>query len=225
MFEGFKSIAVAAGALLLTSAGTVEAGLCGVSISTDWTEFPRENQTVTPTFEAPGFDACGTTSFFSGFMETEFNNNSGTIDQDAFNMSVEALDNDSLRLTAQSINLNDSHTHVYPTVAVTLSDIAWLDGPGEIVDVLHVGGTTSYFEVISFTHDSITFEWGLFSVAGSIFFPNELTLFQDFDIVATHAEVPEPGSLMLFGLGLAGFAVARRASRRVRSRNLRARSI
>lgn len=221
MFERFKSIAVVAGTLLLASAGTAEAGLCGVSISTAWTEFPRENQTITPTFESPSFDACGTTSFFSGFMETEFNN--GLIDQDAFNMSVEALDDDSLRLTAQSINLNVQDTHNYPTVTVTLSDIAWLGGPGEIVDVLDVGGDTNFFEMIGFTANSITFEWGLFSVAGSVFFPIERTFFQDFDIVATHAAVPEPGSLALFGLGLAGFALARRTSKRGLKGNLSAR--
>ncbi|WP_282605439.1 PEP-CTERM sorting domain-containing protein [Pelagibius sp. Alg239-R121] len=206
----FKNLlGVLAGGSLFLSTSAAHAGLCGAAISTDWTEFPRENQTVTPTFEASGFVGCGTTSIFSGFTETVYGG--GGIDQDAFNISVEALDDNSLRLSAQSINLNEEDTHAFPSVTVMLSDIAWLDGPGEIVDVLFADGTT-HFEAIDFTTDSITFEWGLFSVGGGVFFPNEITLFADFDIVATHTAVPEPGTMLLFGLGLAGLGFVRRGN-------------
>ncbi len=195
------------GGLLFLTAGASQAGLCGTSITTDWQEFPRENQTVTPTFESPGFDACGTASLFSGSTTNEFN---AGISEDGFNFTVEALDDDSLRLTAQAINISGLDTLVFPTVTVTLSDITWLDGPGEILDVLHADGNTDYFDVIDFTANSITFEWGLFSLSGSIFFPEEITLMQDFDILVDHVAVSEPGSFALFGLGLAGLALYRR---------------
>lgn len=195
------------GGFLFLMAGAAQAGLCGTSVTTDWQEFPRENQTVTPTFESPGFDACGTASLFSGSTTNEFNSG---VSEDGFNFTVEALDDDSLRLTAQAINLSGIDTLVFPTVTVTLSDIIWLDGPGEIVDVVYAGGDCCYFEAIAFDADSITFEWGLFSIAGSIFFPEEITFVQDFDILVEHVSVPEPGTLAMLGLGLAGFAVARR---------------
>lgn len=217
MFSQLKYLApagLATGGYLLFTATAAQAALCTVPISTDWTLVPVANQSVTPTAESPGFVACGTASSFSGTTEMEITG--GAIENDGFNFTIEAIDDDTLRFTAQSFDLDASGVVVFPNLTLTLTDIAWVDHPGAIQDVIETGFGSPNVDVIDFTEDSITFEWNLTTATIGEFIP-QLTVQQDFDIVALHTRpVSEPGALALFGLGLAGLAMARRKRRPAR---------
>ncbi|WP_282605803.1 PEP-CTERM sorting domain-containing protein [Pelagibius sp. Alg239-R121] len=85
-----------------------------------------------------------------------------------------------------------------------LTDLDWVGEVGEIVNV--VLNPNPGIGSVSFTEDSVTFS----SFAGEPFVGG---LLASIEIVTPHSSsvsVPEPGTLALLGLGLAGIAVARR---------------
>ena len=211
MFSHVKHLSLAglaAGGYLLFTTAAAPAALCTVPISTGWSLVPVAGQSVTPTAESPSFVACGTASGFSGATEMELGG--GVIENDGFNFTIEAIDDDTLRFTARSFDLDASGVVVFPNLRLTLTDIAWVDHPGAIQDVIETGFGSPNVDVTDFTDDTITFEWILTS-ANIPDFVDQLTVQQDFDIVARHIRpVSEPGALALFGLSLAGLAVARR---------------
>lgn len=85
------------------------------------------------------------------------------------------------------------------------TDLDWVGEAGVIVDVLlnPVQGIGS----VSFTEDSVTFSvLRLDNV--------NLGVLASIELVTRHASVPEPGTLALLGLGLAGLAAVRQRRRR-----------
>lgn len=85
------------------------------------------------------------------------------------------------------------------------TDLDWVGETGVIVDVLldPVQGIGS----VSFTEDSVTFSVLEFDRVS----PGVLA---SIELVTRHASVPEPGTLALLGLGLAGLAAVRQRRRR-----------
>lgn len=90
-------------------------------------------------------------------------------------------------------------------VDFVFTDLDWVGQAGVIVDVLldPVQGIGS----VSFTEDSVTFS----VLQRDRFNPGVLA---SIELVTRHASVPEPGTLALLGLGLAGLAAVRQRRRR-----------
>ena len=83
---------------------------------------------------------------------------------------------------------------------IDLTDLHWVGSPGEIVGINDLGGAHSVFN-LGFGPNSAFVEFENMS-----FSSNGATRAFSFDV----RHIPEPGTLAIFGLGLAGLVPARR---------------
>lgn len=89
-------------------------------------------------------------------------------------------------------------------IALTFSDLDWVDGPGAVTSVTRVGGSPGALEDIFFGADFIALSMGPPITIAST------TLEAEFRYTATHIIVPEPSAFALFGIGLLGLGVLSR---------------
>ncbi len=192
-------------AFLFFFSGSAWAGLCGAEFSTNWTANPLEQQTVFPGFTSSGFTGCVTESAFTGTTETLLGN--GETETDGFAFDVSATDDETLLLTALINNLDESDLFVYPGATLSLTDIDFLEGQGGIVDVVQMSGGF-LVELVDFTANSITFNF-TGNTVGIVFEEQTAPLFLSDEFRVVFAQVPEPGSMAMLGLGLATFGLLR----------------
>lgn len=155
--------------------------------------------TVTSSFtggqiiSSPGSAVVGSGAEFQiGF---DFNNDN-TVDPDEVFIEVDVEDS--------SITMTSIMSFPFGTDTLTVGDLDWVDTLGEIVDTsLAVTGVNGLdASDVSFTSNSVSVVF-----ANSNWMPGD---FAAIDLVTTHAVVPEPTTLALLSLGLAGLGFARR---------------
>lgn len=90
---------------------------------------------------------------------------------------------------------------------VWVTDLDWLNpGPGQIVDVIY-GSNYGNSVVVQFTADSVHI-----SYAGGDVIERGQEYLVGVELVTSHGVIPEPATMTLMGLGLAGLALRRRKS-------------
>lgn len=204
------TLIAAAGIILVASAGSAQAGLCGASIDTAWSVTPPDfgTQTVTPSMVSTGFVGCESVAQFSGLVETDWPGDPP--ESDFFNFYLEALDDSHLRLRGQSINDVPAigGIHHFPEVTVTLTNFVTPEGPLEILSAIAVPFEL-YGEIDLLSDAALSIHWNLSAVGDHPLFPEEITVDTEFAVTTARPAIPEPMSLALFGAGLAGFSLLR----------------
>lgn len=189
-----RMVGALAGLALFAMTGTANATLIGDEVTATWTTDETGLLFITPTIQfAASPQTVGAGVEFSGTFGLEFGSNSMNIFLDVmsegFSISFGVV-----------TGFNSFGGRPY---RIELGSLDWIGISGSIVGMsLQILGTPNVFgSVVSFGHgtDSAFVDLS----GGSV----DETLLFSFDVIH---DVPEPGTLALFGLGLFGLAFARR---------------
>lgn len=175
---------------------SASASMCGVTMNTDWSgQIGISSDT--------SMVGCTTSSSYVGQRDG--------FDMDSFTYTVDAIDDDTFAL---SLTVTDAGSGPAFTgdVDLVISNISWGATAGTIVGIVDNmtdgGGGSSHS--INFTGDSISISMFQGDSCSPPFCTFNIDL-GTIDLIVDHAAaVPEPSSLALLGIGMVGFAIARR---------------
>lgn len=195
------SAAVLGVTAFLVAPSTAHASFCGDTINTAWSA-PDDIDTWT---NETSFVGCSTGSTLAG-QGVLF-----TIDPDPYSITVSALDGDTFGLRGTIEDIGSTGVGDSPGITLVLSDIDWTGGPGVITGVTD---NSAFFDLVSFTADSITINGSFSCVSSECPFSN--VDLGSFDVAARHTVIPLPAAVWMFltalgGLGITGWRRTRAA--------------
>ena len=182
---------------LALAPSTALAGICTDEIFTQWT--PAADPVTFNNDSDDRLIACQFGSELGGSVLS-----GRTFDN--YSIEVDAIDDDTLSFFGRSDDEDFGQIAQFPGFTLLMFDIDWVGMVGVIDDVID---NSDRIDVDSFTDDTITFSMVGFGVPLDERGETAEIDLGTFDIVA-HQSVPEPTTILLLGLGLAGLGFARK---------------